>query len=124
MNYFRVCGDLYFVLVPVKNPELVLVVGKEAALQIKQVQQRLSFTINLALKIYKKTRLQFKFSDHASEKNMRIDLDLGKLLNFSYFGFKKASALLTEFLGVLNILSNFTSSTGLEFEQVLRFHIF
>ena len=57
LNYFRVCGDLYLVLVPVKNPQLVLVVGKEAALQIKQVQQRLSFTINLALKILKTREL-------------------------------------------------------------------
>ena len=51
------CGDLYFVLVPVKNPQFVLVVGKEAALQIKQVQQRLSFTINLALEILKTREL-------------------------------------------------------------------
>ena len=48
-HLYGVCGHLHFVVVSVQHPQFVLVVGKQAALQVQQVQQRLRLALNVAL---------------------------------------------------------------------------
>ena len=49
-HLYRVCGNLQIVVVSVQHSEFVLVVGKQAALQVQKVQQRLRLApLNIAL---------------------------------------------------------------------------